>query len=100
LAFNAAMPQRERLRIAAFAVTLTRGGLVSELEHERLMPEVTPEDYIGQGDSHNCAHVSSQADAQSVLRADRSDPNRLDADKAGVACERPAPPQDFEAVLR
>jgi hypothetical protein len=37
-----------------------------------------PLPYIGQGDAFNCADFVSQADAQAVLRADPTDPNRLD----------------------
>ena len=43
---------------------------------------------------------SSQADAQAVLRADPSDPNRLDGDQDGVACERNPPPYDRVPVPR
>lgn len=43
--------------------------------------------YIGQGDRYNCADFLSQADAQAVLRLDPSDPNGLDGDNDGVACE-------------
>jgi hypothetical protein len=43
--------------------------------------------YMGQGDRYNCSAFGSQADAQAVLRADPHDPNRLDADRDGVACE-------------
>ncbi len=51
-----------------------------------------PTQYIGQGNRYNCPDFTSQADAQAVLRADPSDPNRLDGDKDGIACERnPAP---------
>jgi hypothetical protein len=35
----------------------------------------------------NCSDFSTQADAQSVLDADPSDPNHLDADHDGIACE-------------
>lgn len=35
----------------------------------------------------NCADFVYQEDAQAVLDADRSDPNRLDADHDGIACE-------------
>src|SRR3954468_15845973 len=49
-------------------------------------PGFVPTQYLGQGDAYNCAHFGSQADAQAVLRADPSDPNRLDADQDGIAC--------------
>jgi hypothetical protein len=38
-------------------------------------------------DDQNCADFPSQADAQAHLRQDPSDPDRLDADNDGVACE-------------
>jgi hypothetical protein len=59
-----------------------------------------PSHYIGQGDRYNCSTFSSQALAQAVLRADPSDPNRLDRDKDGVACEDNAPPRDLTPVRR
>jgi len=36
---------------------------------------------------YNCADFSTQEEAQSVLDADSSDPNRLDGDSDGIACE-------------
>ena len=51
-----------------------------------------PTQYIGQGNRYNCPDFRSQAEAQAVLRADPSDPNRLDRDNDGIACESiPAP---------
>jgi hypothetical protein len=47
-----------------------------------------PQRYLGQGDRYNCDDFATQADAQAVLDADRSDPNRLDGDRDGIACER------------
>ena len=38
-------------------------------------------------DDQNCADFPSQAAAQAHLRQDPSDPDRLDADNDGVACE-------------
>ncbi|WP_431925608.1 excalibur calcium-binding domain-containing protein [Amycolatopsis tucumanensis] len=35
----------------------------------------------------DCADFATQAQAQAVLDADRSDPHRLDADHDGIACE-------------
>ena len=40
-----------------------------------------------QDDDLNCADFSSQAEAQRELEKDRSDPNNLDADDDGQACE-------------
>jgi hypothetical protein len=39
------------------------------------------------GDDRDCADFASQADAQAVLDADLSDPDHLDADVDGIACE-------------
>ena len=44
---------------------------------------VDPTQYIGQGNRYNCPDFSSQAEAQAVLRADPSDPNRPDGDRDG-----------------
>ncbi len=41
----------------------------------------------GGGDVYNCSDFGSQAEAQAVLSADPSDPNGLDGDNDGVACE-------------
>ncbi len=38
-------------------------------------------------DDQNCADFTSQAEAQAHLEADPSDPDNLDADNDGVACE-------------
>ncbi len=63
-------------------------------------PGFDPYIFLGKGDAHNCPDFKSQAEAQAVLRGDPSDPNRLDADKDGIACERNAPPVDMEPVPR
>lgn len=59
-----------------------------------------PSRYIGQGDRYNCADFASQAQAQAVLRADPSDPNRLDTDRDGIACESNRSPKDLTPVPR
>lgn len=56
--------------------------------------------YIGKGDAFNCGDFASQADAQAVLRADPTDPNRLDSDRDGVACESNRSPKDLVPVGR
>lgn len=56
--------------------------------------------YIGQGDAYNCGDFGSQAQAQAVLRADPRDPNRLDADNDGIACESNRAPKDLVPVVR
>jgi hypothetical protein len=46
-----------------------------------------PKSYLGQGDHYGCRDFVSHAQAQAVLRADPSDPNRLDANpRDGLAC--------------
>ena len=59
-----------------------------------------PSPFIGQGDAYNCGDFASQAVAQTVLRADPTDPNRLDADRDGIACESNRAPFDRVAVPR
>ena len=56
--------------------------------------------YIGQGDRYNCGDFASQAQAQAVLRADPRDPNGLDGDNDGVACETNRSPFDRTPVVR
>ena len=64
-------------------------------------PPFDPTAYIGQGDAYNCSDFASQADAQAVLRADPSDPNKLDQGGIpGVACESNRAPRDVEPVVR
>jgi hypothetical protein len=41
-----------------------------------------------------------EAQAQAVLRAEPRDPNRLDADRDGIACENNPPPRDLVPVQR
>ena len=68
--------------------------------HASAQQTFDPSAYLGQGDAYNCADFTSQAQAQAVLRADPSDPNRLDADKDGIACERNKAPFDPEPLPR
>ena len=46
-----------------------------------------PQQYLGQGDEYNCGDFEFQWQAQAVLAADSSDPNKLDRDEDGTACE-------------
>ena len=46
-----------------------------------------PQQYLGQGDEYNCGDFEFQWQAQAVLEADSSDPNNLDRDEDGTACE-------------
>jgi hypothetical protein len=56
--------------------------------------------FLGQGDRFNCPDFASQAQAQAVLRADPSDPNALDTDRDGLACETRPQPRDPVRVPR
>ena len=59
-----------------------------------------PSNFLGKGDAFNCNAFSSQAQAQAVLRADPRDPNKLDPDRDGVACESNRAPKDTSPVKR
>jgi hypothetical protein len=52
------------------------------------------------GSDLDCSDFPSQAAAQAALRADPSDPHRLDRDRDGVACESNRPPRDLTPVPR
>ncbi len=83
-------------RLAAPAVhpipTATLAPTPTPVPTTTAVPTIEPADYLGQGDAYNCDDFATQAQAQAVLRADPADPNRLDGNRDGVACEtRPAP---------
>jgi hypothetical protein len=59
-----------------------------------------PSRYTRSGDAYNCGDFASQAEAQAVLRADPRDPNRLDTDRDGIACESNRAPVDGVPVPR
>ncbi|MDA2911628.1 excalibur calcium-binding domain-containing protein [Nitrospiraceae bacterium AH_259_D15_M11_P09] len=59
-----------------------------------------PTQYISQGNRYNCPDFGSQAEAQAVLRLDPSDPNRLDGDNDGIACEGNPGPYERAPVPR
>ncbi|HET8567768.1 MAG TPA: excalibur calcium-binding domain-containing protein [Candidatus Limnocylindria bacterium] len=63
-------------------------------------PPTGAERYLRQGDRYDCADFASQALAQAVLRADPRDPNRLDGDRDGIACETNPAPKDLVPVPR
>jgi hypothetical protein len=66
-------------------------------------PDCYPWRCLGQGETFNCADFVFQADAQAVLHADPSDPNKLDTDRPrpdGIACESNKAPFDRVAVPR
>lgn len=59
-----------------------------------------PQNYVHSGNAYNCSDFASQAQAQAVLRADPSDPNQLDTDRDGIACESNKAPKDLNPVPR
>ena len=59
-----------------------------------------PTQYVGQGNRYGCSAFKSQAVAQAVLRADPRDPNQLDGDRDGIACESNPGPSDLVKVPR
>jgi hypothetical protein len=88
---------RPSLLISAALLSMTVSSVGAQ---SAVVPDFDPMPFIGQGDAYNCPAFSSQAEAQAVLRADPSDPNRLDADKDGIACETNRVPRDLEPVAR
>ncbi|MGQ0678793.1 MAG: hypothetical protein ACT4OM_03900 [Actinomycetota bacterium] len=62
-------------------------------------PGFDPKRYIQHGDAYSCLEFASQADAQAVLRADPSDPNKLDDDGDGIACPDQPEPEDRTPVV-
>jgi hypothetical protein len=84
--------------LAALALALALTTL--PVAAQETPPAFDPAPYLGQGDAYNCADFASQADAQAVLRADPSDPNGLDRDKDGIACETRPLPRDLVPVPR
>ena len=59
-----------------------------------------PSSCLGQGDRCNCSDFESQVQAQAILRSDPTDPNRLDRDRDGLACESNPGPFDRRPVPR
>jgi Excalibur calcium-binding domain len=53
---------------------------------------------LAQADDQNCSDFASQAAAQAHLRADPSDPDGLDGNNDGIACERLPAPYDRTPV--
>ncbi len=87
-------------RVASTVSTVTLAPTATLAPTTTAIPTIEPADYLGQGDAYNCDDFATQAQAQAVLRADPSDPNRLDGNRDGVACtDRPAP-KDLTPVAR
>ena len=64
-----------RLRTSAAATALATAGLTLALTGTASAADL------------NCSDFRTQGEAQAVLDADRTDPNRLDQDGDGIACE-------------
>jgi hypothetical protein len=70
------------MRPLLIALALVAAPLVAHAQvEEPASPRSYPSAYLGQGDAFNCADFARQADAQAVLRADPTDPNKLDTDR-------------------
>ncbi|MEE9204642.1 MAG: hypothetical protein V3U08_06450 [Nitrospirales bacterium] len=69
------------------------GGLAEDGNFE-------PVPYHGKPIAKNGADFKSQAEAQGLLRADPSDPNRFDRDQDGIVGEGNPAPYDRDAVPR
>jgi hypothetical protein len=87
--------------ILALAITVwPAAAQVEEPAPPPASPGFYPSQYLVGYDAFNCADFASQADAQAVLRADPSDPNRLDQGGIpGVACESNKAPKDTVQVV-
>src|SRR5919202_5443631 len=61
-------------------------GFVSRVTYQQILHPDTPA--VAQGtDQYDCASFGSQASAQAELERDPSDPNNLDPDGNGRACD-------------
>lgn len=86
--------------LALALTTLPAAAQVEEPAPPPASPGFYPSAYLTGFDDFNCADFLSQADAQAVLRADPSDPNGLDTDADGWACESNRGPKDLVPVPR
>jgi hypothetical protein len=89
-----------RTSTAAMQAAIERAGRAPAISTLPPSGGFDPRFYIGKGDAFNCAHFASQAMAQAVLRADSSDPNGLDSERDGLACESNPSPKDLVPVPR
>jgi hypothetical protein len=88
-------PSPTQLPTATPTPTLTVSAIPSRTES----PARTATVGVSQ-DRYNCRDFSSQAAAQAILRQDATDPNRLDPDRDGIACESNPAPKDLVPVTR
>lgn len=63
------------------------GGTAAEEEAVTTDGASADADAVAEVADRDCADFAAQAQAQAVLDADRSDPERLDADDDGITCE-------------
>jgi hypothetical protein len=63
-------------------------------------PGFYAQDYVGRPGQFSCNDFRTQAEAQAVLRINPSDPNRLDPDRDGIACDQLPGPRDLIPVPR
>jgi hypothetical protein len=67
-------------------VLVLEAGFTARVVCEEITDPITPAFAPGV-DQYDCASFGSQASAQAELQRDPSDPNNLDADNDGQACE-------------
>ena len=91
------MDRRLSLAAAILAATTTTPSFAQEMPSP---PAFYPAPFTLLGDAFDCADFASQAEAQAVLRADAIDPNPLDANRNGIACENNRLPRDMVPVAR
>lgn len=72
------------IRLAAVLLVLA-SGFTLRVTWEQLTNPSTP--VLAQEDQYDCASFGSQESAQAELDRDRDDPNNLDPDNDGTACE-------------
>jgi hypothetical protein len=75
------------LRLLVVGLVLL-AGLVSRVTYEQLIHPSMPA--VAQADQYDCASFGSQQSAQAELERDPSDPNNLDPDGNGRACDDPS----------
>jgi hypothetical protein len=72
------------LRLVVVGLVIV-AGLVARITYEQIFYPDTPA--IAQADQYDCASFGSQESAQAELDRDASDPNNLDPDGNGQACD-------------
>jgi hypothetical protein len=94
------------LRMLIVALLVLASGFTLRMAWEEIADPTTPA--FAQTDQYDCESFGSQQSAQAELERDLSDPNDLDPDADGIACEEydygrggsptatasPTPPQD------